>query len=203
MRYTFLRKCILWLLAVSSFIFMPAKARGHVWDGLFRLGAFLPTSQQTRKIYPDAWNQYQLEASYNFTCNWSVWGNVAYSIIDSHLVDSRLQLYPIGLGLKYTEDLYCGLKGYVGAGAAFSFLHLDNDLEVENHLRDPFKIAKKALGGIVKSGLSYYYHEAAFVELFADYYYTQFHTDRSDHLFRRGRLDMSAFFIGAGVGASF
>lgn len=189
-----------WLLALC--LFAPFQVISEEWDGLFRLGAFLPTSQETRELYRPAWKQYQLEVSYNFSCTWSLWANIAYSIIDGRPIDSRLQLYPIGLGVLYRVGLSKCLEGYLGAGPTFSFLHLDNDLEVENHERDPFKVSKREFGGIIKSGLRYHYHEAIFVELFADYYYTQFHVE-ADHLFKRDRLDLSAFFIGAGIGASF
>lgn len=188
-------------LLLSLFMTMTYYSAADEWDVQARVGGMAPVSSKTREFYRDIWAQYQLEASYNIWCDWSVWAYVAYTTQDGRSSDfhkhSRLQLVPLGLGIKYTAELACCLEGYLGGGVTYSFLCLNGHSDVEkNH------VSKGAVGGIAKSGLRYHFHETFFGELFLDYYYTRFNLHGREH-HGHSSADLSALLFGAGLGLSF
>lgn len=192
----YLAAAILWI-----FLALPLHSSADEFDFQFRVGGMAPISSKTREIYRDLWVQYQLEASYSVWCDWSVFAYGAYTTQNGHSSDfhrhARLQLVPIGLGLKYTGELACCLEGYLGAGVTYSFLRISGHSDVErNH------VSKGAVGGLAKSGLRYHFHEMLFGELFLDYYYTHFNLKGREHQ-GRNAADLSAILFGVGLGLSF
>jgi hypothetical protein len=179
-----------------------AKGRGE-WDGAFRMGAFFPTSSEVRQVYRNVWRSYQLEAAYTFDHPWRIWANMSYLIVDGRHIDTRLQLYPVGLGLDYTYLFpYC-IQGYLGGGTTFNFLRIEHFVVKNNHTHTDFKRSKKNLGCVIRTGLKYYTHEATFIELFVNYSYSPFNLNQTNHLFDKNHLNLSAFVIGGGIGVSF
>lgn len=196
------------LLKISGVFFLlcaavlPIKLAANHWEASARVGYFYPTDKKVREIYSDGWPEYQLELAYTFCGPWSVWTNVGYFTEDGHSIgfgdDTRLQLVPVGAGVKYNFNFACNWDAYLGAGATYSFMRIKDDSEfVEEH------VSKNAWGGVVKSGIRYHFYQCGFVELFTDYYYTKFNFSGDDDGIERHDANLSGFLFGAGLGISF
>jgi len=122
---------------------------------------------------------------------------------------TRMQLLQLASGLEYTFNLPCNFIAYLGAGLTYSFLWITNDSNHSQWITDDSnqlqwvtndshhshsKIDRTAFGGIVKSGLSYYFNECFHADLFLDYTVTQFHVRNFDY---------ETINVGVGLGASF
>ena len=120
-----------------------------------------------------------------------------------------MQLLQLASGLEYTFNLPCNFIAYLGAGLTYSFLWITNDSNHSQWITDDSnqlqwvtndshhshsKIDRTAFGGIVKSGLSYYFNECFHADLFLDYTVTQFHVRNFDY---------ETINVGVGLGASF
>ncbi len=190
------------------------------WDSLdfsveARVAYFHPSSKKVRRIYSEGWADYQLEFSAPLGCNWRLWSGVSGFSRKGHSIgfynDTRLQLIPISLGLKYVYPIAHCTSIYVGGAACYSSLRIkDHSDYVHEHTR------KRAFGGIAQVGLYYSVTDWLFLDVFADYYFQRFHFkhhsyisydgsgyDSSSRFVERNTLNMSGYKVGAGVGVTF
>lgn len=167
----------------------------------FRIAAFCPLTGTLRRIYDSAIPFYQFEANYGQGGPVSAWFNVGYlgksGRSQGEEDRTNLRLVPIGLGLKYSFYLpYCW-QGYIGAGPAYSFLTIHDHSDFNHHIH------RDALGAMAKLGFTYEFWRCAFLDLFIDYYYTEFKFSGNRNCARRNNLDVSALIVGAGIGWAF
>lgn len=177
------------------------------WDAKIKVGLVYPVSESLRRFYSSAFPIYQLEGSYTACNGWGGWGNIGYAtkkghakldienctectIDESHLKNgTRMQILQLGLGFDYTFDITCNFSAFLGAGLTYSFLWIKNQSDFVNS-----DLNKGGIGGIVKSGLSYYFTECFHADLFLDYNYTQFNLKHFDY---------QTINFGIGVGITF
>lgn len=166
-----------------------------------RVADFYPLNGTMRRIYDCGIPFYQVEASYSQSGPVSAWLNAGYLGKRGRSIGEEdrtyLRLVPIGFGLKYSFYLpYCW-QGYVGAGPAYSFLTIHDHSDFNHHIR------REALGAMAKLGFTYEFWKCAFLDIFVDYYYTEFKFSGNRNCIRRNDLDASALIFGAGLGWNF
>lgn len=177
-------------------------------------------NHQTRHIYSDGGPLYQIEYNQIYCDGFSVWGNLGYfSKRGEGRCDynTKLRLYPVGMGFKYTYAYNCW-AAYLGGGATYTFLNIRN---VDPHLNSHTNLG--AFGVVAKSGLRYnffqrscpiiydYYYtrydytydEVAYLELFVDYWYNKFNFSKSRNQVTGPHLDLSGMLYGLGFGVPF
>jgi len=177
------------------------------WDVVFKVGFVYPFSSNVRDIYSSLFPIYQLEGSYEWCNKWGIWGNIGYLSQKGHAeVDAasccnctmnrsglkngtRMQFFQLGLGPNYTFDLDCNFSAYLGCGITYNALQIKNDSEFVKS-----KINKYCFGGILKSGISYYFYECFHADFFWDLSLTTFDIKNFDY---------STTNFGFGLGASF
>lgn len=195
-----MKKFLLSLLV--SFCLVPTWLTGEGFDIGARAGYFLPMSDNVRKIYSDGWAEYELDASYQIYCPWSIWANVGYMHVNGHSIvlhnHTDLTMVPVALGLKYDWKLNCDFNAYLGVGGSYSILRI--------HDKSPFvhqHIHSYGWGVTAKSGLQYRFACWGYIEGFVDYNWTQFDfSGHKDNIYRNN-LDMSNFLFGGGIGLTF
>ena len=139
-----------------------------------RVAYYHPSSSKVRRIYGDGWADYQLEISKGIFCDWRIWAGVSGfskkgDSIGYYHDDTRLQLIPISLGVKYYFPFCDDFKVFVGGGACYSLLRIKDDSDyVHRHTH------KNDWGGVIQAGLNYYVWDCAYVSLFADYLFQEF-----------------------------
>lgn len=167
----------------------------------FRIADFYPLDGTMRRIYDCGIPFYQGEVTYSYGGPISAWFNAGYLGKSGRSVGEEdrtyLRLVPIGIGLKYSFYLpYCW-QGYIGAGPAYSFLTIHDHSDFNRHIR------REALGAMAKLGFTYEFWRCAFLDIFVDYYYTEFKFSGNRNCIRRNDLDASALIFGAGIGWNF
>lgn len=169
-----------------------------------RGAAFIPLKQQLRDIYGSGLPTIELEGSYSVLKNNSsscdqllLWANVGWTFKTGSTIGhgyyTRLNLIPISLGVEYQFYLGKGFDFYLGLGPAYSFLRIKNDDFVDKHY---FK--KNQFGFKTKTGLRYTFFTNFFMDIFADYYYTQFGKMRDS--IQSIDNHFSGFIVGGGFG---
>ena len=102
---------------------------------------------------------------------------------------TKMQIFQMGSGLQYTFDLACNFSAFLGCGLTYSFLWIKND----SHFVER-KVEKNCFGGILKSGLSYYFYQSFHGDLFLDCSVTKFGVKNFDY---------ATVNFGVGLGAEF
>lgn len=204
------RKTLLFLFVYNLFALAPSGLsagwtddRDECWGIEARVACFCPQSKTFRKIYANRLAQYQLEYSCRFSQKWCGWGNIGYSTDSGHSIGehdrTNFNLWPFSTGLKYYLGSIQDWEAYLGAGVAYSYVTMtDHSPFVKRHIR------KKCFGGVGKFGLSYTFWNCGSINLFVDYYYTNFHfSGTTRHNIVRNNLRMSGFLYGGGLGVQF
>lgn len=160
----------------------------------FRADAFIPTSKLFREIYEDANPSYGVEISTSLFNCYQGWLNFDWfskkGKTKSCHAHTKLDIFNIGVGVKYPFDFCSNFSPYVGIGPSFS------NVWVKNCSLCSHKESKWAFGGIAKLGVNYYFCENFFIDLFVDYLYQRVH-------FRHKSADVGGFKTGLGIGYSF
>lgn len=180
---------------------LPAGASLEVRASYFR-----PTSKKVRKIYSDGWAVYGVRGSLNFCSNVQAWLGVDWSSNKGRSIGlkdrTQLRLVPITFGMNYLFNLTPCAQFYLGGGACYSILRIkDHSPYVKEH------ISKRTWGGIIETGINYYFTQCFFADLFVDYLFQRFcfsnsHSGYSSYV-ERHNVDVSGFRIGGGLGVSF
>jgi hypothetical protein len=174
------------------------------WSLQLRGAAFIPLKQQLRDIYGSGLPTIELEGSWSFlkdawlSCDQlTLWGNVGWTFKTGETIGSeyytRLNLIPISIGLEYQINLGKGFDFYFGAGPTYSFLRIENYDFVDRH-----HIKKNQFGFTTKTGLRYTFFTNYFIDIFADYYYTEF--GKMHDSIQSIDNHFSGFIIGGGFG---
>ncbi len=173
-----------------------------------RAAAFVPSSHKIRKIYNDAWGDYQLEFGQSIYKSLSIWAGGQYTYSNGHSrsgsdtirARTKIQLAPVSLGLKYNFFFGSCTSIYLGAGPTYTFLRIhDHWPFVHRH------ISKAGVGGLFKIGAKHYFTRLFFVEGFVDYLVQRFHFHNSNSgpFVQRHELFMDAVIAGGSIGLHF
>lgn len=157
-----------------------------------RSGAFFHSSKRFREIYGNVGVSYQLEASAHLCHCLEGWTNFSWFSRDkkSEGCSSRASIANISLGIRFPYRFCEGFIAYIGIGPSFSEIWLKNRSECCRE-----KVSKLAVGGILKTGLYYFFNHCVFIDVFVDYLYqpVNFHK----------HVDIGGVLPGAGVGIKF
>lgn len=137
-----------------------------------RTGYFYPISPAFRDIYRNGGVEFELEETFRVYKDLNLWFNFNYFQREGHSLGfndkTSIHMYPLSLGIKYNFSLMHNLYFYLGIGASYTCLTIhDHSSFVKEHT------FKQGFGGVGKSGFLYYFKRRFFIDLFADYYYTQ------------------------------
>lgn len=170
-----------------------------------RGAAFLPFNNDLRKVYGSSLPTLQVEGAITISnnlliCDDSVllWGNISWAQEKGRSREwgnpTRISLIPYSFGLEYQFNLIQDLDFYLGIGPSYSVMRIKNsDCFETRHCK------RYHWGVTTKTGIRYAAWKNVFVDVFADYYYTQFRNMRS-HSSERINNNIGGFFVGGGLG---
>lgn len=162
-----------------------------------RTAAFFHSSERFRNIYGNVSGSYQLETSTKWNeCNcFETFAN--FDWFSKHgrskgfKDKTRVNIANISVGIKFPYQLSQCFTAYVGIGPSFSRISIKNHGHCCNHQ----KVSKLAVGGLLKSGIYYFFNKCVFVDLFVDYLYQPVHFKR--------HVDIGGLKTGIGIGVKF
>lgn len=185
----YLKQLLLTLLCLPAFL------QGECFTAQFRCGYFFPASHFFKEIFHENGIEVEGEAAMYLNQDWSVWMNFNSYQKGGHSLGlhDKVNVYvrPFSMGLKYEIPLTRDLALYLGGGATYTW--------ITTHQHTPFidrHVYKRSWGGVGKSGLIYHINDCFFLDLYADYYYTKFDTER-------GSQNLGGLRAGVGIGSSF
>lgn len=166
------------------------------WAFQVRGAAFISLKKDLRDIYGSGIPTLEFEGSYNlFKDKWMncdqllLWGNVGWTSGSGH--HTKMNLVPLSLGLEYQIHFARYFDFYLGIGPTYSFLRINDHHDSHHFNRNQF-------GFTTKTGLRGTFSTNFFIDVFADYYYTQFRKMHHGSLHIDNHF--SAFIMGAGFG---
>lgn len=182
------------------------------WCVEFRAAYFRPTDEMVREIYADSWVDYQFEVSrLLFDTNVAVWSSVnwyrtsGHSICCGDIVVSRdktsLRVVPISFGLQYYVPIpqIQNARFYFGAGATVAFVRISDDSEFVKQ-----RLSKNgAFGGVLKSGIKYFFQNNLFLDFFADYVFQPVHFSNGNDDVENLDACLDGVKLGVGLGLNF
>lgn len=175
-------------------ILCPAVAKTQNFNVEIRSAAFFHSSKRFRDVYGDVGCSYQLEASALLNNCWNGWVNFDWFSDHRKLkkchASTDVSIFNTSVGLKYTHQFCKRYVAYVGIGPSFSRIWLKNKCHCEHE-----KISKFVIGGLLKTGIYYFFTCDLFLDLFFDYLYQPVHIDR--------HIDIGGFKTGVGIGKQF
>lgn len=192
------------LVILFSFMFNPS------FTNILHAGEFLveakgayfrSTDHKFRKIYSNG-GLFSGEINYQAWNNIYAWASGGYFYKKGSSIglsnSTKITLVPVGFGLKYLYSCNC-FDFYVGAGAQPTYVYIKDN--------SSFAIgtsSKWTWGGIVKVGAIWNIRQNFFIDLFADYSFTdvKFHRTNNGAVTRQ-RADLSGWSLGAGIGYRF
>lgn len=172
------------------------------WDVEARVAAYKPLDKRFRQIYGNWGTAYEAEIDKSFCgCPWSGWLNFSWFSKKGRSLGlenkTRIQLFPLSGGVKYTYNFNDCWSMYGGVGVAYSWLRIhDKSRHVKQHTN------KETVGAVAKYGLIYHINCNFFADFFADYIYQRF-SGTHHHGVSSHSADCSAIKIGGGLGFSF
>lgn len=193
------------------------------WDSGYEVSigvaAFFPNSKRAKRVYADAWRDYQVEVKKLF-CDWSFWVNGQY--IHNHGKSygfyhrsTHINVFPISLGANYNFDFsececfksflngcFDGcLMGYAGGGPTYGYLSIEDHYEhVKEHTH------KNGWGGLFKLGLQCFFMDGFYADFFVNYLILRFnnHSDDSCSSYTKKRdIRLNGFMVGTALGYRF
>jgi outer membrane protein len=104
---------------------------------------------------------------------------------------TRADVYSLSLGVKYILPTCTCFDLYVGLGPNISWLHINDRLMCGEECT-----RKCSFGGVVKTGINYYFCDNLFIDIFVDYLYqpTKIH---------HKHIDIGGLKTGIGLGVAF
>jgi outer membrane protein W len=181
------------------------------WSLEFRLAYYRPSEKNIRKIYSNAFLDYQVELNKRFMDSWQVWMGIdllskkkGHSIISggSGTGDkTRLKMNSVNLGLKYLYCLNECAELYLGAGVNYGMLRIhDESPYVHQHPR------RNSFGGLFKVGVYTYLTDHVYLDFFFDYLVQEFkfkNSNSDSYYVERHNVKMSGIKTGVGIGYRF
>lgn len=186
-----MNKVVRYLLFVfCSCVLHPLEAAEYSIE--VRSAALLHTSESFRSIYGTVNPDFQIEASKTLSSPFELWGNLDYFYKDAggDCCSSDIQVGNFSIGVKYAYSFYNNFDIYLGPGFSIGIICLSNKACCGDN-----NDSRVALGGVIKSGVRYYFLQRAFVDLFADYLYQPVNY--------KPTVDVGGFKLGIGLGLSF
>lgn len=171
-----------------------------------KYAAFFPVSQKIRRLYHSVIPTVELEIAQRFCPCWQAFANLGYIFSNEGSSlrckkQTKLELVPATLGIKYVCSLDQCLDVYIGAGLTYSFIRIkDKTPSIKHHL------SKSGFGGQLKTGFMYYVCPYIFFEGFFDYMYQTFHFSKhtsKTHFRSKQSPQFSGFKLGFGLGIGF
>lgn len=165
-----------------------------------RSAAFFPLSQDFKRIYGSVGSDYEIQLTTTAFCCLDAWANFTWypkhGKVGHCCGSSDLNIGNISIGLQKTCQLCDCFYIYGGIGPIFGQVWLDNRINCgSGNNRRKEKDTAFAVGGIVKTGIYYYFTCNCFVDIFADYFYEQ--------AFFHHNVDVGGVRTGLGLGVSF
>ena len=160
-----------------------------------RTGAFFPVDSDFRKIYAHVSEFYELEFSQKCNDQFVIWENIDWFSRSGRSIGlhdyTRISIANFSGGIKFNVDITDCFLAYIGIGASIGGLWIKDDLRDSKH-----KTNHRCIwGGVIKTGVNYYFAQNWFIDLFADYLY-------EPHRFYR-QVDFGGLRIGGGLGYAF
>jgi opacity protein-like surface antigen len=166
------------------------------WAFQVRGAAFISLKKGLRQVYGSGIPTLEFEGSYNLLQDkWTkcdqllLWGNIGWTAGSGR--HTRMDLVPLSLGLEYQIHFAKYFDFYVGIGPTYSFLRI-NDHHNFHHFNS------NRFGFTSKTGFRATFPTNFFIDVFADYYYTQFRKMHMHSIHIDSKF--SAFMVGAGFG---
>lgn len=188
------------------------------WTLEVRCSAYTPQSSKLKKIYSTTWLYYDVEASKRINDHLEGWVSIGWtgkqdgkSFRDPFGLKNKtkINIVPVGAGLKMIFPVYPCIDLYLGAGICYSFLELQNichdDYSSYGFSSAPYKrvVHSNRFGAIGKVGFQYAMSDTTFLDFFADYYAQQFHLSRHEKNVFKRTISCDGFKFGAGFGVYF
>lgn len=176
-----------------------------IWTLEARGAAFLPLQDKLSKLYGTAIPAIEVETSFTLAKSRSpcrnelqLWFNGTWAFQHNKSIGSGrhsdLDLVPISAGLSYQVNFFRSFAFYMGIGPTYSFLWIKNsNHDTTSHIR------RNHLGFTTKTGFRFTFGRHFVIDLFGDYYYTQFRKMNHDPIQNIDR-NFSAFFAGGAIG---
>ena len=168
------KKIFLNLLLMT--FFLPALLIGSTWTTTAKVSCFSPKSSHLRKVYGDAFINYEIELARSIFCNWEIWSALDYYTESGHLPQthqsSTIHVLPLSLGLSYNWKLCRKLYWKIGIGGAYTYA---NFYRYDTHKND---LTKWGGGAVFKTSLNYFWNSSIFVNVFCEYFYQHFNRHR-------------------------
>ncbi|MBN2479156.1 MAG: outer membrane beta-barrel protein [Parachlamydiales bacterium] len=190
-------------IALIFFIFLlipKLQATDILIEG--QAGFYVPISQKFRHVYGDGGIFGGAELTMQMYRHFYFWGSSYYYHKSGSSIgfetSTEFTLVPIGLGLKFIYPVK-HVDLYLGAGALPSYVKFKD--------KSPFVVPeskKWAVGGIVKGGAIFNFHDNLFVDLFTNYSIlrTKFH-NTDNIIVTRSKINLDNWAIGIGFGYRF
>lgn len=160
----------------------------------FRVGHFRPSSHLFRNIYHNGGIEYEGELNYEYVPNNTLWLNInsfERKGVTENDEETKIQLHPVSGGIKQLIPFSSYMNFYIGLGSCCTFMQVKGKslfLDEREH--------KHSWGFVGKSGIMLLLSKSFFVDLFADYYYTQITFDEQ-------KRNLGGLRAGIGVGLLF
>lgn len=159
-----------------------------------RSAAFFHSSNRFRSIYGNIGGSYQLEASARLCDRLYGWGNLDWSPkhgkSDGFNDPTRINIGNISVGIKFPYRFCEKFTAYIGVGPSLAKLWLKNKSQFGHET-----VSKWAVGGVLKSGVTYFINRRIFIDLFLDYLYQPVHFET--------HVDIGGIKTGLGLGYRF
>jgi hypothetical protein len=162
-----------------------------------RVGYFYPVSSVIREIY-ESGVEGEIETAVRVYGRLHLFANGGFFTKEGRSLGfknkTRINLFPLSLGLKYHFTLLPVLEFYLGAAPTYTWAYFhDYSPYVKEHVH------KSAFGGVGKLGFIYTFWKMAFADFFFDYYYTRISGVHSPGVTSTNR-DIGGFRTGLGIG---
>ena len=184
-------RAIFFLLLMSSSFWLFAEYENTVE---LRSAAFIPTDNLFRDIYGNAGASYQLEASSAVYEGLDVWGNLDLFSKPGRSVglgnSTEILIANTSVGIKVPFQFSEKISPYIGIGISLGRVWLKN-----NSFCGEDKASKFAVGGVLKTGINYFFMENVFLDVFIDYLYQPVHFETD--------IDIGGLKTGIGLGIQF
>jgi opacity protein-like surface antigen len=167
-----------------------------------RCAAFFPSTERMTDIYGNVGPDFAIEYTRtNICCSCiDVWADLSWFHKHGHVKQcngsSKIDLINLGLGVKFSYCVCNGFCLYAGIGPTIGGMWLENKWKCcRNCNKEKESDSKFAVGGVVKTGITYHFTCGLFLDLFADYNFVAVRFHRY--------VNIGGFKTGLGIGYTF
>lgn len=165
-------------------------------------GYFNFSNSKLRKIYTGGGLDLQLAVSYEVDPIWNVYAAVEYAQRSGYSLGAhertRIELYPISVGLKPVICLHPNFSFYGNVGPRYFFVNQMNYSQFVDK-----RVHQNGLGGFVGIGLLSNFFRCVTVDLFAEYSFRRLHFYPFKTFVQGHSIEVGGYTVGLGVGYSF